>query len=101
MRRLNYLTTFMAEGLVIGSYLLGLNRIQAANVLMAINMGLLPLGAIVLVHGSVLWVLDAMGIGWTVVSGLALAGLPINFTGIRERLRELTRFGVPRTPGEF
>jgi len=82
-------------------YLRGLNRIQAANVLMAINMGLLPLGAIVLVHGSVLWVLDAMGIGWTVVSGLALATLPINFRGIRERLRELTRFGVPRTPGEF
>jgi O-antigen/teichoic acid export membrane protein len=82
-------------------YLRGLHRIQAANVLMAINMGLLPLAAILLFHGSVIWILLAMGIGWIVASGIVLARLPLQFTGIRERLRELTRFGVPRMPGDF
>jgi len=82
-------------------YLRGLQRIQAANVLMAVNMGLLPLAAIVLFHGSVAWILYAMGIGWTVASGIALVRLPFNLTGIKERLREMTRFGVPRMPGDF
>ena len=82
-------------------YLRGLHRIQAANVLMAVNMGLLPLGAIVLFHGSVAWILYAMGIGWSVASAIALARLPFSLTGIKERLREMTRFGIPRMPGDF
>ncbi len=82
-------------------YLRGLHRIQAANVVMAINMGLLPLGAILLLHERVLWILYAMGIGWVVVSGLVLLRLPIQFAGIKGRLREMTRFGVPRMPGDF
>jgi O-antigen/teichoic acid export membrane protein/O-antigen ligase len=82
-------------------YLRGLHRIQAANVVMAINMGLLPLGAILLLHERVLWILYAMGIGWIVVSGLVLFRLPIQFAGIKGRLREMTRFGVPRMPGDF
>lgn len=82
-------------------YLRGLNRVQAANVLMAIDMGLLPLAAILLIHGSVLWILVAMGAGWVVVSGLFLIRLPIHFDGVQERLRELTRFGVPRMPGDL
>lgn len=81
-------------------YLRGLNRIQAANVLMGINMGLLPLGAILLFHGSVLSVLDAMALGWTVTSGLVLIRLPIGFAGVRDRLRDLARFGLPRMPGD-
>jgi O-antigen/teichoic acid export membrane protein len=83
------------------SYMRGLNRIQEANVLMAINLGLLPLGAIVFFHGSVLAILDAMGIGWTAVAGLFLIRLPFRFTGVKDRLGDLIRFGVPRTPGEF
>ena len=82
-------------------YLRGLNRIQEANVLMAINMGLLPLGAILFLHGSVLSILEAMGLGWTAVAGLFLIRLPLDFTGVRDRLRELARFGVPRMPGDF
>jgi O-antigen/teichoic acid export membrane protein len=82
-------------------YLRGLHRIQAANVLMAVNMGLLPLAAIVLFHGSVAWILYAMGIGWTVASGIALVRLPFNLAGIKDRLREMTRFGIPRMPGDF
>jgi O-antigen/teichoic acid export membrane protein len=82
-------------------YLRGLHRIQAANVLMAVNMGLVPLAAIVLFHTSVAWILYAMGIGWTIASGLALVRLRFNFTGIKERLREMTRFGIPRMPGDF
>jgi O-antigen/teichoic acid export membrane protein len=82
-------------------YLRGLHRIQAANVVMAINMGLLPLVAILFFRGSVQWILIAMGVGWTVASGIVLIRLPIHFAGIRERLREMTRFGVPRMPGDF
>jgi len=86
---------------VVYGYLRGLHRIQAANVVLAVNMGLLPLGAILLFHGSVVWILYAMGIGWTVASGFVLVRLPIRFAGIKERLRELTRFGVPRVPGDI
>jgi O-antigen/teichoic acid export membrane protein len=82
-------------------YLRGLHRVQAANTLLAINMGLLPLGAIVLVHGDVERALVAMGLGWTAAAGLVLARLPIHFGGIRDRLREMTRFGIPRVPGDF
>jgi O-antigen/teichoic acid export membrane protein/O-antigen ligase len=81
-------------------YLRGLHRIQAANVLIAVNMGLLPLLAILLFHGSVEWILYAMAIGWMVASALVLARLPLRFAGIKDRLRELTRFGVPRMPGD-
>ncbi|HEY0829520.1 MAG TPA: lipopolysaccharide biosynthesis protein [Candidatus Dormibacteraeota bacterium] len=83
------------------SYMRGLDRIQEANVLMAINMGILPLVAILVFHGTVLSILDAMGIGWTIVAGLALLRLPISFAGARERLPDLLRFGVPRIPGDF
>ena len=87
------------------SYLRGLNRIQEANVLMAVNMGLLPLAAIlaavIAARGSVLFTLDAMGIGWTALAGLYLVRMPIRFTEIKDRLRELLRFGVPRVPGDF
>ena len=82
-------------------YLRGLHRIQAANVLIAINMGLLPLGAILLFHGSVASILYAMGIGWTVASGLVLVRLPFGLAGVKDRLRELIRFGVPRMPGDL
>ncbi len=82
-------------------YLRGLHRIQAANVLMAVNMGLLPLAAIVLFHSSVAWILYAMGIGWTIASAVALVRLPFRLASIGERLREMTRFGIPRMPGDF
>ncbi len=82
-------------------YLRGLHRIQAANVVMAINMGVLPIAAILLFRGSVVSILYAMGIGWSIASGVALVRLPFNLAGIRERLREMTRFGVPRMPGDF
>ncbi|HEY1455006.1 MAG TPA: O-antigen ligase family protein [Candidatus Dormibacteraeota bacterium] len=82
-------------------YLRGLNRVQLANTLLAVNMGLLPLAAILLVHGSVQWALMAMGLGWVVTSGLVLARLPIHLAAIGERLREMTRFGIPRVPGDF
>ncbi|OLB93119.1 MAG: hypothetical protein AUI15_19245 [Actinobacteria bacterium 13_2_20CM_2_66_6] len=82
-------------------YLRGLDRIQEANVLMAINMGLLPLAAIVAFHGSVLAILDAMGIGMTLVAGAVLVRLPLRFADLKDRLRVLLRFGIPRMPGDF
>ena len=82
-------------------YLRGLHRIQAANVLMAVNMGVIPLAAIVLFHGTVDWILYAMGIGWTFVSSIALVRLPFSLAGIKDRLREMARFGIPRMPGDF
>ncbi|TMC85312.1 MAG: hypothetical protein E6J06_04255, partial [Chloroflexi bacterium] len=82
-------------------YLRGLDRIQEANVLMAVNMGLLPLAAIVAFHGSVLAILDAMGIGMTLVAGAVLMRLPLRFAELKDRLRVLLRFGIPRMPGDF
>jgi O-antigen/teichoic acid export membrane protein/O-antigen ligase len=82
-------------------YLRGLDRIQEANILLAINMGLVPLVAIVAFHASVVWILLVMGLGWTAVAGLTLARLPIHFIAIKDRLREMLRFGIPRMPGDF
>jgi O-antigen/teichoic acid export membrane protein/O-antigen ligase len=83
------------------SYLRGLNRIQWANLVMAINNGVTPLAAILLSRSSVFGILVVMGIAWTVVSGITLLLLPLRVVDLRPRLREMARFGLPRVPGDF
>ena len=82
------------------AYLRGLSRIQKANVLMAVNQALVPVLSIVFFGSSVSAILIAMGVGWTVVSLVPLARLPMTTAHLRERIRELARFGIPRVPGD-
>src|SRR5258708_5662913 len=82
-------------------YFRGLPRLQAAHGLIAINMGLPPLGALPLFPGSVGSIPHPMGVRWGVPSAAVLVRLPFGWAGIKERLRDLTRFGVPRMPGDL
>ena len=81
-------------------YLRGLAKIQKANVLMAVNHVIVPVLSIVLFGNSVSGILVAMGVAWTVVSLVPLARLPLTTAHLRERIRELARFGIPRVPGD-
>ncbi|HKW72619.1 MAG TPA: hypothetical protein VJQ08_07315 [Candidatus Dormibacteraeota bacterium] len=82
-------------------YLRGLTKIQWANLLMAVNQGLMPLIAIKFFGHSVAEIMSAIGVGWIVVSLIPLVRLPMSFTQVPGRIRELARFGVPRVPGDF
>lgn len=88
------------HGIAYGS-LRGRGRIQVANVLLGLNHGVVPLVAIELARGSVAEILLFMGAGWTVCSLAFLAVMPLSFEGLRERMVELARYGVPRVPGDL
>ena len=79
----------------------GSSKIQRANLLMAINQAIVPILAIAVAGGSVETILLAMGAGWTLVSLAFLATLRMSFDGLRPRITELARYGVPRVPGEL
>ena len=81
-------------------YLRGLAQIQKANLLMAVNHAVVPVLSIILFGHSVTAILVAMGVGWTVVSLIPLARLPMSTIDLRGRIRELARFGIPRVPGD-
>ena len=81
-------------------YLRGLAKIQKANVLMTVNHVVVPVLSIVLFGSSVSGILFAMGVGWTLVSLVPLARLPMTTAHLRERVKELARFGIPRVPGD-
>lgn len=81
-------------------YLRGLAKIQKANLLMTINHVAVPVLSIVLFGHSVSAILTAMGVGWALVSLAPLVRLPRTTVNLRERIKELARFGIPRTPGD-
>ncbi len=76
-------------------------RIQRANLLLVLNQGLAPVLAVLAGSGSVPRILTVMGAAWIVVS---LAFLPLRRLagpGLRARMAELLRFGLPRIPGDL
>ena len=81
-------------------YLRGLARIQMANLLMAVNHFVVPVLSIVFFGHSVSEIFIAMGVGWTLVSLVPLIRLPISTVDLRDRIKELARFGIPRVPGD-
>ena len=82
-------------------FLRGSSKIQRANVLMAVNMAAIPILAITFFGGSVASILTAMGALWIVVSVGFLVSFRMSFEGVRASVVELTRYGVPRVPGEL
>jgi O-antigen/teichoic acid export membrane protein len=76
-------------------------RIQRANTLLVLNQGIAPLLAVPLGFGSVPRILAVMGVAWIVMSIAFLPFGHLAFEGVRGRISELLRFGVPRIPGDL
>jgi len=82
-------------------HLRGRSLILWANVLMALNQAVIPVVAIVLFGSSVENILLAMGIGWTAVSLVFLAFVPMSLGDPWPQVKQLVRYGVPRLPGDL
>jgi O-antigen/teichoic acid export membrane protein len=88
-------------GIIFG-YLRGQLRIQRANALTVLILAFCPLAGVFLGGSSVTAMLAITGLGWVMISGVALALLlPLSFIDVRERLAELVKYGVPRVPGDL
>jgi O-antigen/teichoic acid export membrane protein len=86
----------------------GRSEMRFANTLQMINLGIVPLLSFALGQRTAAGVLGTNGLVWVIVSGAALVHLIYierdNWHGgvsIRQHLRVLLRFGLPRVPGEF
>lgn len=86
----------------------GRSEMGVANTLQMINLGIVPLVAFFLAQGTAAAVLGTTGLGWVIVAGIALMRLVYverdkwhGAVSIRQHLRVLLRFGLPRVPGEF
>jgi O-antigen/teichoic acid export membrane protein len=86
----------------------GRSEMHFANVLQAIDIGVVPVGAFLIAQHEAAAVLTATGTAWLVVSGLALIHVLYRerrewrgFATMRDHLAVLLRFGLPRVPGEF
>ncbi len=84
----------------------GRGEMQFANALQLFNNGIVPVAAFLLAPHDAATILTTMGATWIVTSGIALvAGRDRNDApaqhSIRNHLRLLLRFGLPRVPGEF
>ncbi len=81
------------------NYLRGDHRFSAANLLMALNYGLVPLIAI-REAPSVPLMLVWMGIGQGLTALAFIPRLRARFTLSLLRMREIARYGLPRVPGD-
>lgn len=86
----------------------GRSEMGFANALQLVNLGLVPLGAFIFGQRTAAGVLGTTGISWLVFAGAALVHVIYlernNWHGsvsVRQHLRILLRFGLPRVPGEF
>lgn len=86
----------------------GRSEMRFANTLQVIDMGIAPLAAFALGEQTATGVIGTMGFIWVVVAGAALIHLAYverdkwpGGVSIRQHLRVLLRFGLPRVPGEF
>jgi len=76
-------------------------RIQRANLLLVLNQGIAPVLAVLAGGGSVPRILTVMGAAWVLVSAAFLPFRRLGLEGVRGRITELFRFGVPRIPGDL
>ena len=86
----------------------GRGEMQLANALQLFNNGIVPVAVFVLVPHDAATILTVMGATWIVTSGIALVAVLIRDQhddppqhSVRNHLRLLLRFGLPRVPGEF
>jgi O-antigen/teichoic acid export membrane protein len=83
-------------------------RMAYANTLQLLNFAIVPVTVFAFADRGAAFVLLATGIAWVTFSGLALLHVLISertdwrgIVSLRQHLRVLLRFGVPRVPGEF
>ncbi|HUQ48644.1 MAG TPA: oligosaccharide flippase family protein [Gemmatimonadaceae bacterium] len=86
----------------------GRSEMRFANALQMVNLGVMPIAAFALGERTAAGVIGTMGLAWVVVAGAALLHLAYlerdkwpGVVSIRQHLRVLLRFGLPRVPGEF
>ncbi len=86
----------------------GRGEMRLANALQLFNNGIVPVAAFLLAPHDAATILTVTGGTWIVVSGIALVTVlarearddtPVQ--SMRDHLRVLLRFGLPRVPGEF
>jgi O-antigen/teichoic acid export membrane protein len=86
----------------------GRSEMGFANALQLIDLGIVPLLAFAVGERTAAGVLGTTGMVWLVVSGIALFHLVYlernkwpGAVSVKQHLRVLLRFGLPRVPGEF
>jgi O-antigen/teichoic acid export membrane protein len=86
----------------------GHGEMNVANTLQLLNNGIIPVAAFLLAPHDAAAVLAVTGIAWIATSGITLAFLLFRekkqiaaARSVRDHLRLLLRFGIPRVPGEF
>ncbi len=96
-----------AHGLVYAVFR-GHGQMHLANALQLLNNGLIPVAAFFLAAHDAAAVLALTGVAWLATSGGALVALLFReqraataARSLRDHLRMLLRFGIPRIPGEF
>ena len=86
----------------------GRSETAIANAMQLINLGVVPLAAFAYSAPSAAAVVTVTGSAWLLVSGIALIHVVVRERGnwrgassLKDHLRMLLRFGLPRVPGEF
>jgi O-antigen/teichoic acid export membrane protein len=86
----------------------GHGQMNLANALQLLNNGIIPVAAFLLAPHDAAAVLAVTGTAWIATSGITLAFLLFRekkhiaaARSVRDHLRLLLRFGIPRVPGEF
>jgi O-antigen/teichoic acid export membrane protein len=82
-------------------YLRGRLKIQSANILVALNQGLVTLVAALTWTGSVVGLLTAIGIGWSIIATVFLLRTPMAAFELRKRIAEVVGYGSQRVPGDL
>lgn len=86
----------------------GQSKLRFANALQIVDFVIVPLAVFAVVERTAASVLEATGVAWLVFSGLALVHIVMSertgwqgLVSVRQHLRVLLKFGLPRIPGEF
>lgn len=86
----------------------GRSEMHFANAMQLVNLGIVPVSVFALSAHNAAAVLGATGTAWLVASGIALVHVLYRerddwrgIASMKEHLRVLLRFGLPRVPGEF
>lgn len=86
----------------------GRSEMIFANSMQMLNLGLIPVSVFASGKGPAASIIATMGFRWLIVSGIGLLHVLYRERGewpgihsVREHLRVLLRFGLPRIPGEF
>ena len=98
--------TFMVCGVVLHSvvyaYFRGMLQMVKANILEFVNLGLIPVAALLIYPHSMPAMFLLCGLGWVTCATVGLFRAPWRSIGWHpQQLRELITYGIQRLPGDF